>query len=129
MEYWKIAGVDRPISRLVMGSSLCSTQDLARMCTVFDHFVALGGNALDTAHVYGGGDAERALGMWLRLRDNREQVVLIGKGGHPDEHWAPLVQSPPQRMVFSIITVRRPSREHCSAAAMPATPPPMIATS
>jgi aryl-alcohol dehydrogenase-like predicted oxidoreductase len=91
MEYRQIAGVDRPISRLVMGSSLCSTRDLARMCTVFDHFVALGGNALDTAHVYGGGDAERALGMWLRLRDNREQVVLIGKGGHPDEYWVPRI--------------------------------------
>ena len=92
MEYGQIAGLDKPVSRLILGSSSCSTRDMERTCAFFDRFVTLGGNAVDTAHVYGAGDAERAIGMWLRGRDNREQVVLIGKGGHPDlDDWAPRI--------------------------------------
>ena len=91
MEYGHIAGLDKPVSRLILGSSLCSTRDMARTSAILDHFVALGGNAVDTAHVYGAGDAERAAGLWLRTRENREQVVLIGKGGHPDQDWVPRI--------------------------------------
>ncbi len=87
MNYEQIAGLTLPMSRLVMGAGLSMNGDVALRHAAFDQFLAFGGNAFDTAHIYGNGDAERALGAWLGLRDNRRRVLLIGKGAHPDEHW------------------------------------------
>ncbi len=85
MKYGTIAGVERPVSRLIMGSVMFSTRDIPYTCGMLDHFVALGGNAVDTAHVYGRGDCERAVGAWLAQRGNRAEVVIVGKGAHHDQ--------------------------------------------
>jgi aryl-alcohol dehydrogenase-like predicted oxidoreductase len=50
---------------------------------VLDEWVRLGGNAIDTARVYGDGAAERDLGAWLATRPARD-LILISKGAHPD---------------------------------------------
>jgi aryl-alcohol dehydrogenase-like predicted oxidoreductase len=50
---------------------------------MLDKFVELGGNTIDTAHVYGGGNCEKAVGQWVRERGNRDRMVIIGKGAHP----------------------------------------------
>ena len=50
---------------------------------MLDAFFEAGGNALDTAHGYGGGDSEMLIGLWMRQRNNRDEVFLIDKGGHP----------------------------------------------
>jgi aryl-alcohol dehydrogenase-like predicted oxidoreductase len=80
MIYGRIPGIDKPCSRLVMGSMIYSPRDLSLACTMLDSFVALGGNAIDTAHQYGRGEAERAIGQWMTLRGNRAEVVVITKG-------------------------------------------------
>ena len=41
-----------------------------------------GGNAFDTAHVYGRGQHEKALGDWIAARGVAREVVVIGKGAH-----------------------------------------------
>jgi aryl-alcohol dehydrogenase-like predicted oxidoreductase len=70
--------LDRPVSRLVLGTLLVDP-------AVLDEWVRLGGNAIDTARVYGDGAAERDLGAWLASRpDVRDDLVLISKGAHPD---------------------------------------------
>jgi aryl-alcohol dehydrogenase-like predicted oxidoreductase len=52
---------------------------------VLDEYVALGGNAIDTARVYGDGESERALGEWLAQRPSvRERLVIVSKGAHPN---------------------------------------------
>ena len=84
MKYGHITGIEKPISRLIMGTMIYSPNDMLLTCTMLDNFVALGGNTLDTAHVYGGGDAELAVGEWMRLRGNRDEIILIGKGAHQD---------------------------------------------
>jgi len=84
MIYSPIPGVDQPVSRMVMGSMVYSRRDVATAGAMLDHFVSLGGNAIDTAHVYGGGEAERAVGEWMRLRGNRAEIVIVGKGAAPD---------------------------------------------
>jgi aryl-alcohol dehydrogenase-like predicted oxidoreductase len=55
---------------------------------VLDGFVAGGGNFVDSADVYSawkpnnvGGESERILGEWMRLRGNRADVVLATKVG------------------------------------------------
>src|SRR5689334_15616938 len=84
MTYLQVPGVARPLARLILGSMACSTDDLPSTFELLDRYVALGGNALDTAHIYRRGAAERAVGAWLAARGNREAIVLIGKGAHHD---------------------------------------------
>src|SRR5579871_4020418 len=84
MTYLQVSGVERPLARLALGSMACSADDLPHSFALLDRYVALGGNTLDTAHVYHRGAAERAVGAWLAARGNREQIVLIGKGAHHD---------------------------------------------
>jgi 1-deoxyxylulose-5-phosphate synthase len=73
--------LDRDVSRLVLGTMLLTDSGF----DVLDEYVRLGGNAIDTARVYGDGDAERALGAWLAQRPGvREQLVIVSKGAHPD---------------------------------------------
>jgi aryl-alcohol dehydrogenase-like predicted oxidoreductase len=91
MIYAHIPGIDRPVSRLVMGSMVFSQRDLPTTCAILDYFVSVGGNAIDTAYVYGGGEAERAVGEWMRLRDNRADVVIVGKGAAPGPGGLPRV--------------------------------------
>ena len=54
-----------------------------------DAYTALGGNFIDTAHVYGdfrtpkNGESERVIGRWMAQRHNRDDLFLSTKGGHP----------------------------------------------
>ncbi len=83
MQYGTIAGVGRPVSRLILGSMIVNTRELERSMTLLDAVLANGGNAIDTAHVYASGESERAIGLWLEARGARDQVVIITKGCHP----------------------------------------------
>jgi len=83
MAYGSVTGVDKPISRLVMGVMLAGAQFPLPHCSVmFDEFFARGGNAFDTAYIYGGGLADEILGKWMASRGVRDKVVIIAKGAH-----------------------------------------------
>ncbi|MCU0794106.1 MAG: aldo/keto reductase [Opitutaceae bacterium] len=76
----RIAGLAKPVSRLVLG---CDNQrTMPHAAAMFDDYFERGGNAFDTAYIYGGGRMERLLGAWLRARGVREQAVVLVKGGH-----------------------------------------------
>ena len=83
MNYGTIPGIEKEISQLVLGCMLLSPDEMEHSYSMLDEFFAAGGNALDTAHSYGGGDSERLLGMWMKNRKNRSKVFLVDKGGHP----------------------------------------------
>ncbi|GAB3835159.1 aldo/keto reductase [Kribbella italica] len=80
MTYGSVPGVDKQVSRLVMGVDNQNT--LPHAATIFDDFVERGGTTFDTAYIYGGGRGERLLGQWMKSRGNRDDVVVIGKGAH-----------------------------------------------
>ena len=80
MQYGTIPGIDRPVSRLIMGVDHPASMPYAAV--LFDDYFERGGNAFDTAHIYGGGVAERLLGQWVKNRSIRDQVVIIDKGAH-----------------------------------------------
>jgi aryl-alcohol dehydrogenase-like predicted oxidoreductase len=82
MEYGHIAGIDKPISRLVQGTGMVGPGREDHWFSLFDAVFAEGCNAFDTAHVYGDGDCERTLGRWIRERGIRDRLVLIDKGAH-----------------------------------------------
>src|SRR5947209_8016777 len=77
-----ISGVPRPLSRIVLGTLPLTEVSRSSAFNLLDAYAALGGNAFDTGRHYG--DAEEILGAWLRERRNREAMVIIGKGAHPD---------------------------------------------
>ncbi len=80
MPYGRIPGLDKEVSRLVMGVDNQTT--LGHASAMFDDFVERGGNAFDTAYIYGGGLMESLLGQWVRNRGIRDDVVIVGKGAH-----------------------------------------------
>ncbi|WP_114560958.1 aldo/keto reductase, partial [Desertihabitans aurantiacus] len=80
MRHGRIPGVDKDVSRLVMG---CDNQQTpAHAAAMFDSFFAAGGTTFDTAWLYGGGRQEALLGRWVRERGVRDEVVIITKGAH-----------------------------------------------
>ena len=79
MTYGEVPGVTRPMARLVMG---CDNQrTMPHAAAMWDDYFERGGNAFDTAHLYGNGLQERLLGQWIKNRGLRDEVVVIGKGG------------------------------------------------
>jgi aryl-alcohol dehydrogenase-like predicted oxidoreductase len=82
MKYATIPGLDRPVSRVVLGSMALMPQQQDVADALLDAFLARGGNVVDTAHIYRGGGSERAIGEWLRRRRRREEVLILTKGGH-----------------------------------------------
>ena len=50
---------------------------------IFDTYLDLGGNMIDTARVYAHGRSEGVVGEWLKRSGKRNDVVIITKGGHP----------------------------------------------
>ncbi|SVC20057.1 uncharacterized protein METZ01_LOCUS272911 [marine metagenome] len=49
---------------------------------LWDHWMEVGGNAFDTAYIYGGGSMEKLLGQWHRKRNNLKDLVIVAKGAH-----------------------------------------------
>jgi predicted dehydrogenase/aryl-alcohol dehydrogenase-like predicted oxidoreductase len=81
MKFASIPFLDKPVSRLVMGVDNQDTFPHAAI--MFDDFFERGGNTFDTAFVYHPtGLREKLLGQWIKLRNVRDQVVVIAKGAH-----------------------------------------------
>ncbi len=84
MIYGTIEGVRIPVARLMLGTMIVTTEERERSYRLLDDALELGFTALDTAHVYAGGDSERCIGDWMRDRGVRDSVVVESKGAHPN---------------------------------------------
>ena len=83
MKYGRIEGLDKDISLLVMGVD--NQRRVPHTAVMFDDWFERGGNAFDSAFIYGGGRCETVLGRWIADRGVREQTVILDKGAHtPD---------------------------------------------
>lgn len=80
MKYGRIEGLEKPLSRLVMGVD--NQRTMPHAAVMFDDFFRRGGNCFDTAHIYGGGTCEKLLGQWIANRGVRGDVVVLDKGAH-----------------------------------------------
>ena len=108
MEYAKVVGIDKPVSRIVFGTDRLRGRRRWRrwwlpvpglqkqVFSLLDRTLELGCNTFDTARMYG--DAERTLGAWTRSRGNREDVVIATKGCHP------ALPGQPTRFTPSVLT-------------------------
>jgi aryl-alcohol dehydrogenase-like predicted oxidoreductase len=91
MKYVRIPGTDLSVSPICLGSTdLGSGLKPPDAFRLLDEFVAMGGNFIDTAHIYADwlpgpkSVSEKTIGQWLRTTGNRDQIVIGTKGGHPD---------------------------------------------
>lgn len=85
MNYGRVPGVDKDISRLVQGTVMINGDDIKTEFALLDGIFELGCTTFDTAHVYGDGKNERAVGQWVRDNNLREKVVIIAKGAHHNQ--------------------------------------------
>ena len=82
MQYARLAGLEKPLSRLVQGAEVVETWDDAAAFRLLDEVYERGCRVLDTAHIYGDGANERQVGRWLKARGNRAELVILTKGAH-----------------------------------------------
>lgn len=75
----RVPGLDKPLSRLVMGVD--NQTSISQAAAIFDDYFMRGGNAFDTAHIYGR-DVSVLFGCWIAARGVRDQIVVIAKGAH-----------------------------------------------
>ena len=85
MRYIDITGIQRPVSVIGLGttSRIFTPSGDDQVAEVIDAYLAFGGNCIDTAHIYGLGESEKALGRWLEEPGRRDEILLITKGCHP----------------------------------------------
>ena len=82
MEFGRVTGVDKPISRLAHGTMMLSVEELETGFELLDAVYDAGCRCWDSAHLYAGGDSERVLGQWSEARGNRAEIVILTKGCH-----------------------------------------------
>ena len=86
----KLGRSELEVSPLSFGGNVFGwTIDENSSFEILDHFIAAGGNFIDTADVYSkwvagniGGESETILGKWLKQRGHRDQVVIATKVGN-----------------------------------------------
>src|SRR5688572_3400359 len=86
MRYGDIPGVNKPVARVVQGSTMIGSDlDEAKSFGLLDQVYELGCNTFDTAHVYSNGNSERIIGRWMQARGLRDNIVIITKGAAHSE--------------------------------------------
>jgi 1-deoxyxylulose-5-phosphate synthase len=86
MRYTNISARERPVSVIGLGttSSIFGPGGDGQVDAVVEAFLEAGGNCVDTAHIYGLGESEKALGRWLERSGRRDDIFLVTKGCHPE---------------------------------------------
>ena len=83
MRYGQIKNLDKPVSRLLFGTTEIREYDETTEA-LLDGVRGLGITSFDTARVYTDGRAEGVLGKWMEAKKCRDELVLLSKCGHPD---------------------------------------------
>lgn len=90
-EFIDIPNTDLRVSPIGLGTVGAGLDwDGADADRIFDAYLDLGGNLVDSAHVYSDwvppetARSERVVGDWLSRSGKRDKIVLMTKGGHPD---------------------------------------------
>ena len=80
MQTAMIAGLNKPVSRIIFGTAVRPMLRGEDADALLDAAVSAGINTFDCARGYGG--AEASLGRWIARRGNRDNVVLLTKCGN-----------------------------------------------
>jgi aryl-alcohol dehydrogenase (NADP+) len=78
----RLGATDLDVFPLCLGGNVFGwTADEERSFSVLDAYAAAGGNFVDTADIYSGGNSETIIGEWLAARGNRDEMVIATKVG------------------------------------------------
>lgn len=78
----RLGKTDLRISPVALGSAAFGAAiGEADAFSILDAYVAAGGNLIDTARIYAGGESEAVLGRWLK-RARSQNVIVATKGAH-----------------------------------------------
>ncbi len=78
----RITGTDLEVFPLCLGGNVFGwTADERQSVDVLDRYIEVGGNFIDTADLYGGGESEAIIGRWMLTRANRDWLVIATKVG------------------------------------------------
>lgn len=109
METRKILNSNLEPSVICLGTvNIGSTLDQKKSFALLDAYLEKGGNFIDTAKIYSDwlpgekSSSEKMLGLWLKERKNRSQVILATKGAHPDLSSMHLSRLSPKDIVADI---------------------------
>lgn len=90
MKYMTLQSTDLKVSGICLGTVKYGTDMEERDAwEQLERFLELGGNFLDTAHVYGDwtpgerAKSERTIGRWIGRTGRRREIVISTKGAHP----------------------------------------------
>ncbi|NLF32055.1 MAG: aldo/keto reductase [Planctomycetes bacterium] len=83
MQYGRVAGIDKNVSRIGQGLMMLGIGDIAADFALLDAVWESGITLFDSAHIYGGGWPDRVFGQWLKARRLADKVVLLDKCCHP----------------------------------------------
>lgn len=106
MKYGALPSIDRPVSRLILGTDWMRYKKLflfpnrrrrEQIFSLLNRAWEAGINAFDGARVY---FSEETLGEWIKELNNRDSLILISKGGPSEPHHG---KTPP----LSILDIRR----------------------
>ncbi|MGG4107183.1 aldo/keto reductase [Paenibacillus lautus] len=86
MKYISIKGLNKPVSVLMKGTDYFYHDSYEKAAANMDAYLAIGGNSVDTAHIYAGGQSEEVIGRYMQERGNRDQIVILTKGAHHDHN-------------------------------------------
>ena len=86
MKTFTIRGIDKPVSVLMKGTDYFTHDVYEKASANLDAFLATGGNAIDTADIYCGGQSEEVIGRYMEERGNRDDLVILTKGAHHDHN-------------------------------------------
>ncbi|MEK3883550.1 aldo/keto reductase [Paenibacillus sp. PL2-23] len=86
MDYIQIEGCPKPVSRLMKGTDYFYHDSYEKAAANMDAYLAIGGNSVDSAHIYCGGQSEEVLGRYMKERGNRDEIVILTKGAHHDQN-------------------------------------------
>ena len=81
MEYVEIPYVNKPVSRILYGTSMPPFLMGGDGNELLDAIYETGVNTFDTARGYMA--AEKSLGNWIEEKNIREKIVILSKCGHP----------------------------------------------
>ncbi len=91
MQYEKLAGLDKKVSKMVFGTATpllfaavapnAGKTEEDKAFKLLDTVYGAGINTFDCAAHYG----EEILGRWMESRGNRDECVVITKGAHPNQ--------------------------------------------
>lgn len=91
MKTQKILNSNLEPSVICLGTvNIGSTLDQKKSFALLDAYIEKGGNFIDTAKVYSDwlpgekSSSEKMIGLWLKERKNRNQVIVATKGAHPE---------------------------------------------